>query len=140
MILLFEDRRPLFAVLDRQIAWGAFLAARIMANLHAHGKEIAIRHVDILEALDSCLIDSQIPVGVLVADDFTQLPELASFVTRHSQRPDTFVVVASHRPSAEAGWLLRECGAHFLVRKMEDVIAVLGPLQRFFERAVAGRW
>jgi hypothetical protein len=93
--------------------------------------------LDDLEALDSCLIDNQTAVGLLIADDFTELPQLAPFVIRHSRRPRTFLAVANHQPNVEVAWLLCECGAHVVVRSIEEVMALVGPLQRFFRRAVA---
>ena len=148
MISPFEDQRSIFAVLDRQEAWGAFLAARLLgeagapqakagapqAKAGAPQAPIAIRHMDNLEALDSCLVDSPMPVGVLLADDFAGLHELAWFVTRHARRPRTLLVVAGHTGNAEVGWLLRECGAHLVVESIEEVMMVARPLRRFFEK------
>ena len=139
MISPFEDRRPLFTVLDRQCAWGAFLAARVKET-SVDQQGIAIRHLNALEALDSCLVDNKNPVGILLADDFAELSQLTAFVTRHAGRRGTFLVVASHQPNAEIGWLLREYGAHLVVRRTQDVMALVGPLRRFFERAVSGRY
>lgn len=134
----FEDQRSIFAVLDRQGAWGAFLAARLVGDGEAHHvrrAKIDVRHMEDLEALDSCLVDNATPVGVLLADDFAELHELASFVARHAGRPRTFLVIAGHTRESEIGSLLQECGAHLVVQSIEEVMMVAGPLRRFFEQA-----
>jgi hypothetical protein len=132
----FDDQRPIFAVLDQRAAWGAFLAGRIARDAQGsqRANRVAIRHIDDLEALDSCLIDNQTPVGILLADDFAELPQLASFVNRLARRPRTLVIVAAHAGDREVGWLLREAGAHMLVGNIEEVMALVAPLRRFFER------
>ena len=139
----FEDQRPIFAILDPQSAWGAFLAARIKGDrgtAQTKNDQIAVRHMNDLEALDSCLFDNKNPVGILLADDFAKLSQLTSFVKRHAGRRGTFLVVASHQTHDEIGWLLRECGAHLVIRNIQDVMALVGPLQRFFECAASGRY
>lgn len=132
---VFHDQRPLFAVLDRQGAWGAYLADR----LTGHGpvgkppaNEIIIRHMADLEALDSCLIDNQTPVAILLASNFAQRDELAWFIKQHASRTNTLLVIASHDRNEAVEWLLREYGAHHVVRSMADVIAVVRPMRRFF--------
>lgn len=142
MTLPFDQPSPMFVVLDKRQAWGAYLADRLVDPDRNGDKEgqlgrLAIRHLDDLEALDSCLVGNQMPVGLLLASDFVALDELVAFLRQHAGRCHTLLLIASHDHNDDIERLLHECGAHYVLRSMTDVFAIVGCLRRFFARAGA---
>lgn len=139
----------MFVVLDQRPAWGAYLADRLRGQPTTgrgspepdrDGEEtghhqLVVRHLDDLEALDSCLVGSQMPVGALVASDFAELDELVFFLRQHARRQQTLLFIASHDRNRDIERLLLEAGAHYVVSNMADIISVTCSLRQFFTPA-----